>query len=106
MLQILVDESDRHAALADRGSNAFDRAQPHVSAREHTGDTRFEKVGIAAVRPAPGLHYVITGKYVAALVARDVWRQPSRLCVGANENEEAPTGLSAHLRARRIAYVD
>src|SRR5206468_4447876 len=106
MLQILVDEGDRHAALADRGSNAFDRAQPHVPTGEHTGDARFEKVGIAAVRPTPGLHDVVTGKNVAAVIARDVGREPFRLCVGADENEEAATVASAYVCARRIAYVD
>src|SRR5215211_3510653 len=30
LLEILVNEGDRHAALADRGSNTFDRAQSHV----------------------------------------------------------------------------
>src|SRR4030095_7605892 len=89
VLQILVNESDRHAALTDGRSNAFDRAQPHISTGEHTGDTRFEQVWIAAVRPAPGLHYVVTGKDIPSFIARDVCGQPSGLCVGTNENEQA-----------------
>jgi len=31
VLQVLVDEGDRHAALAHRGGDALDRAEPHVA---------------------------------------------------------------------------
>jgi len=34
LLQIFVDECDRHAALTDRGGNALDRAQPHIPTGE------------------------------------------------------------------------
>ena len=106
LLQILVDESDRHAALTDRGGYALDRAQPRIPTGENTRDTRFEEVGIAAERPASGLHHVVTGKYIPSFIACDVCRQPSGLCVGSNENEKATTVVWVHLCARPIAYID
>src|SRR5689334_2704413 len=106
LLQILVNESDRHTALPDRGGDAFDRAQPHIATREDTGDTRFEQIRIAAVRPAPGLHHVITGQDVSACVACDVRWQPPGLRVRTNEDEKAAAVVSAHRGARAIAYVD
>jgi hypothetical protein len=33
LLQVLMHEGDRHAAFADRGRNAFDRAQAHIPMR-------------------------------------------------------------------------
>src|SRR5437016_5421932 len=85
LLQILVDESDRHAALTDRGGNAFHRAQPHIATGENSGSTRFEQVGIAVVRPAPSLHHVVTGQDISSIITSDVRRQPPGLRVGANE---------------------
>ena len=87
VLQKLVDESDRHAALPDRGCNTFDRAQPHIPAREYTGGTRFEQVGIAIVRPAPGFHHIVTGQNVPAGVARNLHREPAGFRVGPNEDK-------------------
>ena len=106
LLQVFVDESDRHAALADRGGNAFDRAQPHIPAGENTGDTRFEEVGIEAAWPAPGLHHVVTGQDISACIACDVRRQPTGLRVGSNEDEKAAAIVSLRLCACAIAYVD
>ena len=39
LLQILVDESDCHAALTDCGRNAFHLAQPHIATGENPGST-------------------------------------------------------------------
>ena len=97
LLQILVDESDRHAALTDRGGDAFHRAQPHIAAGENPGGARFEEVGIAVMRPAPGLHHVVAGQDISSLITSDVRRQPSGLCVGADENEEAAAVVLTHL---------
>src|SRR5580765_7073057 len=74
LLQILVDESDCHASFTNSGSNAFDRAQPNIPAGKNTGHTRFEEVGIAAERPAPGLHHVITSQNISACIACDLLR--------------------------------
>ena len=73
---------------------------------KNTGDTRFEEVGIAAVRPAPGLHHVVTGQDISACIACDVRRQPPGLCVGSDEDEKAAAVVSAHRCARAVAYVD
>src|SRR5260221_2870375 len=106
LLQIFMDESDCHAALSDRRGNSLDRTQPHVPTGENTGDTRFEEVGIAAPRPAARFHHIVTGQQIASRIACDVHRQPTGLCVGADENEEATAVLSGYLCARAIAYVD
>ena len=45
--QVLVDEGDRHAALADRGGDALDRAEAHVAAGEDARDAGLEQVGVA-----------------------------------------------------------
>ena len=47
LAQVLVDEGDRHAALADRRGDALDRAEADVAAREDAGDARLEQVGVA-----------------------------------------------------------
>src|SRR6476620_426435 len=96
LLQILVDESDRHAALPDRGSDTLYRAQPHIPARENPGDARFEKVGIAAVRPASGFYYIVTGEDIATGIARDVRWRPPGLRIGSDEDEQAAALVSAH----------
>jgi hypothetical protein len=57
-----VDESDRHAAFTDRGSDAFDWAQPHIPTGESTGNTCLEEVGIAAERPTSDLYHVVSGE--------------------------------------------
>ena len=77
--------------------DALDRAQAHVAAREDAGDARFEQVGIAVARPAPGLHHVVAGQDIAARVARDLRRQPLGLRVGADEDEQAAAVVPAHL---------
>src|SRR4030095_5731086 len=106
LLQILVDESDCHTSFTNRRRYAFDRTQPHVPAGEDTGNSRLEKVGIAAERPAPSLYNVITGQDVSAYIACDFLRQPASLCVRSDEHEKATTVVSAHRCARVVAYID
>ena len=104
--QILVDEGDRHAAFADRGGNALDRARPHVAAREDAGDARFEQVRIAIVRPAPGFHRIVSGQDIAARIARDLGWQPIGLRVGSDEDEKAAAVMPAHRPCSRVPDVD
>jgi len=106
VLQILVDESDRHAALPDRGRNTFYQAQPHVPTRENTGNTRFKKVGVAAMRPVPGLHHIVTGQNISVGIACDVRWQPPGLRVGSNEDVKAAAVMSAHFLAYATKNVD
>ena len=70
------------------------------------GRARFEQEGIAVVRPAPGLHHVVTGQDIPSIIARDVRRQPLRLRVGANEDEKAAAVVPAHSLLRAVADVD
>src|SRR4028119_1600567 len=93
-LQMFVDESYRHATLADRGGDAFDRAQPHIPTGEYTGKTRFEEVRIAAVRPASVLYHVVTREDIPSRIACDLRRQPPGLRVGPDEDEKATTVAS------------
>ena len=51
VLEVLVHEGDRHAALADRGGDALDRAEAHVAAREDARDARLEQVRVAVELP-------------------------------------------------------
>src|SRR2546423_14887486 len=106
LLQVLVDESDRHAALTDRGSNALYRAQPHIATGESAGSTRFEEERIAVMRPAPGLDHIVTGQDISSIITRDVRRQPPGLRIGANEDEKAAAFVLLHLGSRAITYVD
>src|SRR6476660_4333840 len=61
LLQILMHQSNRHAALADCRRDAFDGTQAHITAGEDTGNTRFEAIGIPVLRPATGLHRIVAG---------------------------------------------
>ena len=51
-LQELVDEGDGHAALADRGGDALDRAEADVAAREDARNARLQQIRVAIERPA------------------------------------------------------
>ena len=106
MRQILLDESDCHASLTDGRRNPLDWAQPHVAACEDTRRTCFKKIGIAAVRPEPGLLHIVTRQNVSACIARDVCGQPFRLRVGSNEDEQAAAIMPTHLVAYLVANVD
>src|SRR6202035_3347471 len=98
-----MDECDRHASLADCRRNTFDGAQPHVAARENTGDTRFKKVGIAVVRPATGLLEIVTRQNISACIACDVRWQPLSLRVSSNEDEKAAAVMPTYLLACAVA---
>ena len=87
MLQVLLDKRNRHTALANRRCNSLDRAQPDVAAREYARYARFEEVRVAALHPVAGFCYVIAGQNVSAAIARNLGREPLRLCVGADEHE-------------------
>src|SRR5205823_3260572 len=51
LAQVLVDEGDRHAALADGRCDALHRPEAHVAAGEDAGDARLEQVGVALELP-------------------------------------------------------
>ena len=105
--QVLVHEGDGHAALADRCGDTLDRAEAHVAAREDARHARLEQVRVALELPAPRRRGVGAGEDEAALrIERDLGRQPVRLRVGADEDEQ-PAGLEARLLAAvAVADVD
>src|SRR4029453_5714716 len=105
LLQILMDESDRHAALTDRGGDSFHRAQPHIATSEDPGGARFEEIGIAAVGPVPGLHHVVPGQDISPIVTSYVRRQPLGFCIGADEDEKAAAVVLMHRSVRAIEYI-
>jgi hypothetical protein len=74
--EILVDESDRHAAFSDCGRDPLDWTQPDIAARENAGDARLKEVGVARVCPPSRLHYVVAGQHIAPPVASNLRWQP------------------------------
>jgi hypothetical protein len=48
--EVLVYESDRHAAFAHRGCHALYRSVPHVARREHARDGCLQEVAVAVRR--------------------------------------------------------
>src|SRR6185437_3566464 len=101
LAQVLVHEGDRHAALADGRRHALDGPEADVAAGEDAGDARLEQVRVALELPAVGARQLRAGEHVPAPVAGDLRRQPARLGVGADQDEEAARlerGLVAGLR--------
>src|SRR6266516_1385327 len=47
VFQVLVDEGNGHAALADGRGDALDRAESYVAAGEDAGDTRLQEIRVA-----------------------------------------------------------
>ena len=100
--EVLMHEGDRHAALADGGGDALDRAEPHVAAGEDAGHARLEQVRVAVERPAPAGAHVRAGEHVAVVVERDLGREPRRLRVRADEDVQ-PARLEPRRLARRAS---
>ena len=84
-----MHEGDRHAALADGGGDALHGAEPYVAAGEDPRDAGLEQVGIAVALPPTGGGHVGAGQHVAVVVERDLGREPRRLGVRADQDEEA-----------------
>src|SRR5712692_5371534 len=61
LLEVLMHELDRHRALADRGSDAFDRVGPHVAGREHAGAAGLEQKRLPLAGPVRGPRQRRTG---------------------------------------------
>src|SRR5262252_1297876 len=92
VLQIPMQELDRHRSLADGGRNPLDGVGTHVASREHAGDAGLEVVGIAVERPAPWslpvAQQVRSGEDEASRVTRDHAFEPFGARLGADEDEE------------------
>src|SRR3954454_938702 len=106
VLEVLVHEGDGHAALADRGGDALDRSVADVAAGEDAGHARLEQVRIAPGPQAARLAHVRAGEHEALRVERDLLREPSRLGVGADEDEEAAGVDAGDLVGLAVADVD
>ena len=67
VLEVLMDEGDRHAALADGGGHALHGAEAHVAAREDARDARLQEVRVAVERPLDRRAHVGAGEHEAAV---------------------------------------
>ena len=101
-----MHQRDRHAALADGGGNAFHGAEPDVAAREDARDAGLEEVRVAVELPPPGGGHVGAREHVAAAVERDLGRQPRRLGIRSDEDEQAAGFEPGRLSGRGVADVD
>ena len=88
LLQVLMYEGDRHAALADGGGNTLYGGEPDVAAGEDARGAGLEQVRIAVELPAPGGGHVGAREHVAVAIERHLGRQPGGLCVRADEDEQ------------------
>ena len=84
-----MHEGDRHAALADGGGDALHGAEPDVAAGEDARDAGLEQVRVAIGSPRAGGGHVGAGQHVAVVVERDLGREPRRLGIRADQDEEA-----------------
>src|SRR5438552_1488477 len=71
-----MHELDGHRALADRGSDAFDRVGPHVAGREYAGAAGLEQKRLPLAGPVRGLRQRRTGHDEALGVPLDLRREP------------------------------
>src|ERR671910_2446960 len=110
VLQVAVDELDRHRALADRGGHPLDRVGPHVARGEHAGDARLEVVGITveppATRPVPVAPQVGTGQNEPPAVTLDHAVEPLGPGGGADEYEDVAGWHGLLGAGRAIAQGD
>ena len=106
LLEVLVHEGDRHAALADGRRDPLDRPAANVAAREDARHARLQEIRIAVEPPTVRGGRIQPGDDVTAAVECDLLREPSRLGVGADEDVE-PAGVEPRrLTARRVVDVD
>src|SRR4029453_2694968 len=106
VLQVLMHERDGHAAFADGGGDALDRARSNVTASEDARHARLEQIRIAVARSIRGRRNVDAGEHVAASVARDLAGQPLGLRIRADEDEETAARPALLVTAAAIGYVD
>jgi hypothetical protein len=83
-----MNEGDRHTAFTDGRRDPLDRARPYVSAREHAGNARLEKVWVPVERPAARRSHIGARENEAARVERDLGWKPSSFGVGSDEDEQ------------------
>ncbi len=101
-----MHERDRHAALADGGRDALHRAGANVAAREDARDARLQEVRVAVELPALFGRQIRAREDEAAVVERDLGRQPRRLGIGPDEDEEPARLESRRLPRRAVADLD
>ena len=76
LLQVLMDELDRHAPLADRRGDTLDQARVHVSRREHAGPAGLQKERLPPARPVRRPRHGLPRPHEDPGVPLDLRRQP------------------------------
>src|SRR5215468_10851707 len=87
LLQKLVNESNRHAALTHGRGDALNRTQPDITARKDPWNARLQKQGIALARPTPGLDHIVSGQHISARITRYLLREPPGFRICSYEDE-------------------
>src|SRR5438309_207316 len=85
LLEILMDELDRHRAFADRRGDTLDRTGPHVSGGEYAGPTGLQEVRMSCA--VEELRQVGACPHKALLVSFDLRWNPIGAGHGADETE-------------------
>src|SRR5688572_15990955 len=90
--EMLINQSDRHGAFADRGGHAFGRASADVADREDTGPTGLQhQRGTRYMTPhVLGTELVGIGasEHEPVRIEGDRVGEPRRMRSGADEDEE------------------
>jgi len=84
-----MDKGDGHAAFAYAGSDALDGTGANVAGRKYSWYRTFEQVGMSLRPPALFLADFMPGKDETVTVTRDLGRQPRRVGIGPDKNEES-----------------
>jgi hypothetical protein len=71
-----MHEGDRHAALADGGSDTLHGARADVTTGEDTWDAGLEEIRVTVESPGSGGGHVGAGEHVAVAIEGDLGRQP------------------------------
>src|SRR5215469_4685753 len=87
-LQSLVDERDRHAALADACGHPLYGTRADVARGEDTWNGGLEQERLTFRRPMIRFYHICAGEHESVRIAGDLWRQPCSVGVGADEDEQ------------------
>src|SRR5512132_1680754 len=99
LLEVVVDQTDGHGALADRRGHPFDRTAAHVAGGEHAGLAGLKRQRLAARLPRLASRIrtrgVGAGADEAVVVEGELVGQPPGVWLHTNEDEHRPGGEGA-----------